>query len=458
MTSRSLDWWGFRLTPPGNHEPSPITFLEKVIASLQVASLLLAAWTALLVCLPGFFIDSSMTVTIPLLLLALPLVVVLASPETVLTTIGIGMWMPLSRVRGDLRNWDLGLALFGAMGTALFAWRASGEVRLSGSVLFLVVVLSSILLLFQQRVQVDIQKWEWELPAWLTRRGGREPGTTPDPTGEDFRFPPVMDPDSNVVYQIVKNQVPTPIGINVPAELLDQLRDLNKNSSGQPGVLFLENPAATALLDRDPISFVGQAQLISLSSQIACCCKSYGLTRMQSANLVLGLVQREFKYQYDDDPESAIPGGPFVEYGRLPVETLCDRVGDCECTTILTASLLAYLGFDVAYIDLELHDRDSGETSGHYAIGLNAEGMFLADQGGLVEGLGLISDPNPEKSGNRRKYLYGETTAHGQDLHAFGVFPKSWIEEKEVKILGIIPIPKPYLEPIPAEGGNQSAS
>jgi hypothetical protein len=51
------------------------------------------------------------------------------------------------------------------------------------------------------------------------------------------------------------------------------------------------------------------------------------------------------------------------EYPRYPVETLFDRGGDCEDTSILVATLLDSLGIDVVL--LELIDEN------HMAVGVN---------------------------------------------------------------------------------------
>ena len=60
---------------------------------------------------------------------------------------------------------------------------------------------------------------------------------------------------------------------------------------------------------------------------------------------------------------------PWNEYPRYPVETLFDRGGDCEDTSILTATILYEMGYDVALLILE--------DDNHCAIGISGgEGVF----------------------------------------------------------------------------------
>jgi len=53
----------------------------------------------------------------------------------------------------------------------------------------------------------------------------------------------------------------------------------------------------------------------------------------------------------------------FDEYPRYPVETLFDREGDCEDTSILLAAILTEIGYDVALLLFEEFD--------HIGLGIN---------------------------------------------------------------------------------------
>ena len=83
------------------------------------------------------------------------------------------------------------------------------------------------------------------------------------------------------------------------------------------------------------------------------------------------------------------------EYPRYPIETLFDRGGDCEDTSILAAAILDKMGFDTALLYMPSED--------HVAVGVSVKG---------VQGSYYPSD--------RTKYYYIETTGEGWEL---GIIP-----------------------------------
>jgi len=80
------------------------------------------------------------------------------------------------------------------------------------------------------------------------------------------------------------------------------------------------------------------------------------LSDLEKVSLVLGFVQG---LTYTDDVVTT----PFDEYPRYPVETLFDRGGDCEDTSILVAAILTATGYDVALLLFEEYD--------HMGVGIN---------------------------------------------------------------------------------------
>lgn len=76
---------------------------------------------------------------------------------------------------------------------------------------------------------------------------------------------------------------------------------------------------------------------------------------------------QHFPYSYDEQSTGQ------AEYPRYPLETLYDETGDCECLSILGASLLKLLGYEVALLDYP----------GHIALGVAGadlfEGAFFVD-------------------------------------------------------------------------------
>jgi predicted transglutaminase-like cysteine proteinase len=69
---------------------------------------------------------------------------------------------------------------------------------------------------------------------------------------------------------------------------------------------------------------------------------------VEKINYIASMVQ-SIKYTSDDEMNSS------YEYPRYPVETLFDRKGDCEDKSILAASLLYNLGYEVALLRLPNH-------------------------------------------------------------------------------------------------------
>lgn len=430
MNSQMLDWWGFRIQAPPGTELEPIKLVERVIISLVLASSFELFWLAFLILWPG---SAMPLLPISLGLALLPILVFLIIPGSVLDRLIVGYLLALSRIRGSLAAWDWFVAGLAGLSLVLVPMRAP-HLLVPSTCLFGITFLACLLMLIQPRVTLSLRTWDVNLPEWLEVEGeGREGASR-------ILAPPEQ---ANVCYTFDMDAESYPLGTLLPDSILEELRALNRDSHGRPGVLYQENAAAATLQDRLPINGKGQQELMEIARQIASIAKEHRLSRLRLANAVLMFIQKAIRYEYDRDSTGDHPGGPFDEYGRLPMETLHDGVGDCECTAILCAGLLAYLGFDVAHIQVSMKDRTSQNTSYHLAVGLNAEGIFSPSEG-LLDGMGYLEDPNCLKTGNRRKYLYGETAIDGETM-AFGFFPKEWVREKLVVIEEIVPIPAPAL-------------
>ena len=96
-------------------------------------------------------------------------------------------------------------------------------------------------------------------------------------------------------------------------------------------------------------------------------------------------VQDVIEYQYDSDTTGE------DEYPRYPIETLYERQGDCEDTSILMAALLKELGYEVGFLHLP----------GHLAVALRTSDDY---RGGAYY----------EFNGHR--YLYIESTGSGWNI------------------------------------------
>ena len=105
-----------------------------------------------------------------------------------------------------------------------------------------------------------------------------------------------------------------------------------------------------------------------------------GMSELDRAEYVLRFVQQTVNYQTDSDYID------MDEYWKYPSETFIERRGDCEDTSILYASIMKAMGYDVALLVLP----------GHMAVGLNVSG---------ATGIPF--------TGNGTDYYFCETTALG---------------------------------------------
>lgn len=128
------------------------------------------------------------------------------------------------------------------------------------------------------------------------------------------------------------------------------------------------------------------------------------LDELETVNLAVTFVQ---SLPYTSDTVTT----PYDEYPRYPVETLVDRGGDCEDTSILLAALLDEMGYGVVLLS----------PPGHMAVGvLGSSGMsgdYWEHKGGL--------------------YFYLETTGEGWRL---GEVPSEYRGEA-AHVYDIAPVP-----------------
>lgn len=87
----------------------------------------------------------------------------------------------------------------------------------------------------------------------------------------------------------------------------------------------------------------------------------YGFKEIDKVNFVISFVQN---LPYTED---VVTTG-WDEYPRYPIETLFDRGGDCEDTSILVATILDEMGYDVCLLILE--DED------HCAVGIDIPKVY----------------------------------------------------------------------------------
>jgi hypothetical protein len=130
-----------------------------------------------------------------------------------------------------------------------------------------------------------------------------------------------------------------------------------------------------------------------------------GLGEEEKLNLVVGFVQ---SLPYVTDMESV----GLQEYPRYPIETLVDNGGDCEDTSILMASLLKLMGYDVILLDLP----------DHMAVGVSSD---------------TVTFHGTYYRENDRKYYYVETTEPGWSI---GDLPEDF-EGVYAYFVHLVPVP-----------------
>ncbi len=132
---------------------------------------------------------------------------------------------------------------------------------------------------------------------------------------------------------------------------------------------------------------------------------------LERVNHLTAFVQTSFRYMLDKDSTPGDIGRRCDEYGRYPLESLQDGHGDCECKSMLLASLLVSFGYRTAILPVKV-GGDVGDLEGHWAVG-----VALDELDDLLEASFTV------QGASGAKYLYCEP-ASDRYLGA-GVMP-SW--------------------------------
>jgi len=169
-----------------------------------------------------------------------------------------------------------------------------------------------------------------------------------------------------------------------PKELYDFYSSLERPPTSDYSVYV------THELDDEYIS-----NLVEIFEEVA---QEKGFTKNELVSFIVAFIQN-MEYTPDDVSKG------YDEYPKYPLETLIDRGGDCEDTSILTAAMLNELGYGVVLLALP----------GHMAVGvLGSNGL----NGSYYE----YQD---------ERYYYLETTNTGWNI---GVIPPEY-KDKEARIL-----------------------
>lgn len=108
------------------------------------------------------------------------------------------------------------------------------------------------------------------------------------------------------------------------------------------------------------------------------------------AREIAKFVQDCIEYQYDSDTTGE------DEYPRYPIETIYERQGDCEDTSILMAALLKEWGYEVGFLHLPGHIAVALRTADDYSSGdyyeINGHRYLYIESTGSGWNIGDIPD------------------------------------------------------------------
>lgn len=132
-----------------------------------------------------------------------------------------------------------------------------------------------------------------------------------------------------------------------------------------------------------------------------------GFDSEETVNFIASFVQ-------DPDSIAYALEGDEGEYPKYPVETLNDKDGDCEDSTILLGALFELVGYDVVIVSFPAQ----GDDAGHVGLGIagNFGGSFYNYEG--------------------KKYHYLETT----DLWTVGDLPEDYVNS-DATLYEVTPVP-----------------
>jgi predicted transglutaminase-like cysteine proteinase len=201
----------------------------------------------------------------------------------------------------------------------------------------------------------------------------------------------------NRTYRWMFNDKQFKLSMEIPVDLYDQY--LNSNVK--------RNPYA----EKDMIKFVTSSDLIinDLSDKLLSLAENENYDSVNTINFILRFVQENIEYVLDNSSKGV------VEYWRYPVETLVEKKGDCEDSSVLFASIMDSLNYDVALIFYTW--TEANQNIGHLAVGIHLDG----DCGSYVE----------DNTG--KKYFYCETTTSS---YVIGKLPPE-LKDKSYKIIQI---------------------
>jgi hypothetical protein len=313
-----------------------------------------------------------------------------------------------------------------------FAW----ELRRHGSARWIATLLAGLTILAGLQMSIRGPRpeewWEWLAPAillatttalwWLTPPLAFPVPPAPKPVPlpidlDRLRPPGLAEPDWETLRTTdarpEPGSVPRPfpvvqagrvdttrfaVGAVIDREVLARFRAAND------GVRYQRETAAFCVHSRT-------RELFAICRQAEAILARLGVSaEADRANHLIAFVQCAFEYAHDHHTTPADVGKLYPEYGRYPIEMLNDGHGDCDCKSILLASILVTFGYRVAILPMIVTDPD-GKITHHWAVGVAIPAVEDLFENGLTFA-----------GASGRRYFYAESTGGHP---GFGVRP-SW--------------------------------
>lgn len=441
----SISWWGFRRRPPRFWQPPKVMPWEALGLAAPLACLLVGiGWLAQLFWFDELVTRNGVTVLqyykIAGWLYGTPLVVALGAwalgmfrfgdvldiedREKRRTLLGIILLM---RERKVLLALDMLLALV-PVGVMLGLWRWGNfsplehwrDLPLLGA-----VVLTPLLLRAFRSNPFVPRARALEIPPWVKELAATLPGAE-SAAGDDETHkacnkagivPPdaITDPSHYISLELPTEDLP-PALCRLGVQLRSGLRQEMEAILGKVGPAYFRKGnfcGALEMIDaaNGILGGAGAVELRRLAAQILTRASHAGWGPLKMAEVVLHLTQSCITYARDKESTGV------SEYGRFPLQTLADGIGDCEDTAMLLCALLSHLGIESAFVVTE--DDDGGHAA--TALKLQGEPLRLVGEEGVIRHAGA-------------HWLYGETTLDGS-LLGWGMMPPGQI------VKNLIPVP-----------------
>ncbi len=437
--SFTISWWGLRRRPPRFWQPPKVSPWEAVgLASPFACLLVLAGWLFQLHCYdewvarlqfpPGTYLKFfAWLYAAPLLLSLIAWGIGFFKFGDVLDVDGrennrfiLGLVLRLRECKA-LRTLDSVLVVVPVVVVlACWYWRMIEPLsEWRNWPLFFAGLLTSLLLRSFRTNPFIPSARSLKIPDWVkSLADGKDAGGASKGGGFPGIVPPdeETDPPNYVQMKLPDNDLPEELRL-LGVQLRSGLRQHMEETLGRIGPTYFKRNKYLSSLEMidpatGPLKGEGAVELRRLAAQVLTRANHAGWGKLRMAEILLHMVQDAITYRLDKDSTG------HSDYGRFPLQTLADGVGDCEDSALLLCALLSNVGIECALLITET------EESGHAAVALK-----VAEKEAHLAG----SDHELLAYGGAL-WLYGETAIDGGN-ESWGRLPLGH------RIVQVIPVP-----------------